>query len=261
MWKSLPIQTEGVSGREFSPIDRNFQYTRYPEVNVTEWKNVTRSLKQWFTQTWKDSFGTQRDPLHSSDLVGWIPNNGTIVARYGHWIGTTKSKNVAYINFLWVYPDARNEGVAKKLILSVANEICKIHGNDTTFMFEVDTVPESLNQRRAIPMCRYDFVWIPFCPSSVMWKRVSIKNIGAVPGFHGKLNKGFQLYQNDFGDKLLLDSNDDIVWYTSFLSIFTFNRLNKIGTYCRFFSPYGRCAIYAENMYFTPTFSTHYILG
>lgn len=261
MWKSLPIQTRGITGREFSPIIRNIEYERFSDVNVMQWNKVQPTLKQWFLSIWRTAFGTQRDPLNKNDLVGWIPNKGVIAGRYGHWIGSSYSKHVAYINFLWVDPSSRNEGIAKKLILSVANEICKLHGKDTTFMFEVDQIPESLNKRSAVPICRYDFVWIPFCPSSVNWKRISLDKICDIQGFHGRKNKGFRLYQNDFGDRLLLDSNDDIVWYTNFTSIFTFNRLNLSGTYCRFFSAFGRSAIYAENMYFTPTCSTHYILG
>lgn len=251
-----------MRGEEFQPIQKNVSYQRFENVNITKWGETSSDTKQWCESIWKEAFGTTRTPLNNEDLVGWIPHKGTIVSRYGYWIGESKSRNVIYVNFLYVSPECRGDGVARQLILSMCNESTKLWGASTPFMFEVDEIPKSLVDIDAQPMCRYSYVWVPFnkLHKSRQWRKRSTKHISLLKGFHGK-HTGFRLYQNAIGDKILFDCNDDIVWFTNMFSLTTFDRHTKDGAYCRIFTPFGKSAVFAENMYFTPSYTSHYILG
>lgn len=261
MWKSLPIQTSKLKGKDYTSIDKNIVYDRFPDVNVQTWKDVSNDVRQWCQTIWRDEFGTSRSPLNDADLVGWIPSKGTIVAHYGQWIGDTHSRNIVYINFLYVAPTCRGEGIAKRLILSVSHESQKIWGNSIPFFFEVDRIPQSLIEIDAQPICRYRYLWIPFYQTETKkWKQINLSCIRFLKGFHGG-NAGFKLYQNTFGDKILFDCNDDIVWYTYIFSLTSFDGFPSDGAYCRIFCPTGESAVFAENMYFTPSYGTHYLLG
>ena len=261
MWKSLPIQTKNMRGDDYAPIDRTIVYERFPDVIVKQWKDVTPNIRQWCQSIWKEAFGTSRSPLNDADLVGWIPTKGTIVARYGHWIGESRSRNIVYVNCLYVSTVSRGEGLAKHLILSVSHEAQKIWGNSIPFFFEVDKIPDSLLDIDAQPICRYRYSWIPFYPADHRkWKQIKLTSTRFLKGFHGK-SSGFRLYQNTFGDKILFDCNDDIVWYTYALSLASFDGFPAKGAYCRIFCSTGESAVFAENMYFTPSYGTHYLLG
>lgn len=259
MWNSFPIQTHlNKDGIEGSLIDRDYKYERFPDVCVTTWKECPSDIRGWCKHIWHSIFKTVRDPIGDNDLIGWIPSKGTITAKYGKWIGENKSKNVVLINYLYIDPSQRGKNLANQLIQSIGNESAKIWGT-TTFLFEADVIPSSLSKKGAIPLCKYHYGWIPFVPSKLdTWKEIPITEISS-KGFHGNMN-GYKLYQNTFGDKLLFDPNDDIVWYTNFYSIFSFDGFLIGGAYCRVFTPYGSSAIFAHNMYFTPSYSTHYLL-
>lgn len=263
MWKSLPIQTTDMRGEDFHSINKDFNYQRFDNVIIKKWGEVPSDIKTWCKTLWKDNFGTSRTPLNNDDLVAWIPEKGTIAARYGHWIGESHSREVTYINCLYVSPSCRGEGAAMQLILSVCNESSKRWGNSIPFMFEVDKIPQSLIEISAQPICRYSYLWVSFKKKTSNisnWKRIHIRNISMNKGFHGK-RTGFRLFQNAIGDKILFDSNDDVVWYTSMMSLVTFDGFVKEGAYCRIFTPFGKSAVFAENMFFTPSYNTHYILG
>ena len=259
MWNSFPIQTHSNNnGIEGSLIDHAYKYERFSDVQVTLWKECPPKIKQWCKHIWHSVFKTVRDPIGDDDLIGWIPSKGTITAKYGKWIGEQKSKHVVLINYLYVDPSYRGKNLANHLIQSIGNESAKLWGS-TTFLFEADVIPQSLTKKGAIPLCRYHYGWIPFVPSSTdIWKEIPIDKIES-KGFHGNMS-GYKMYQNTFGDKLLFDPNDDIVWYTNFSSIFSFNGFLIGGAYCRVFSPWGASAIFAHNMYFTPSYTTQYLL-
>lgn len=261
MWNCLPIQTSEMKGNEYSSIDRGFEYQRSDHVVVRPWKDVQRNIKNWAQTIWKHEFGSVRSSLNDKDLLGWIPDIGTIAAHYGRWIGTTRSKHVVYIDCLYVSPIHRGEGVAKDLIMSICNE-CQIRwGKGLSFFFEVDEIPKSLKHKGAVPLCRYSYAWVPFLNSNSqpVWKQIpKTKTLSSLKGFHG--GAGLRLYQNASGDKMLFDSNNDIVWYTNILSLYTFDGFKALGAYCRIFSSIGSSAVFAENMYFTPSYTEHYVL-
>jgi hypothetical protein len=244
MWASFPIQTSS-GGVECSMIDKGFQYTRYPEVTVSQWKDV--SNKQYFLDLWKEIFGMRRCPLTQDDMVGYIPQKGTIVAKYGYWVGHDKSRQAVYINCLFVEKGHRKEGIATKLIQSITFESCKRWGS-IPFFFEVEEIPLSLIKRNAEPVCRYSYVWIPFIGGDIQWKTTSLDILKNMKGFHSF--EGWQAY-TDGTDYIVFDSNDDIVWYSSVWCLPFFNGFLTMGAHCRVVG-WGGSAVFAENMYFTP---------
>lgn len=250
MWRSLPIQTweQGDEGSMIRPM----KYPRHKDVHVSQWKDVPPTIREWCLTRWAETFGTVRTPLSDDDFLGWIPQKGAVAAKYGKWIGHSRSRKVLYINLLFVETSHRNEGNAPKLILSIAHECCNVWG-DVPFLFEVDSIPRSLIERGAQSLCRYHYVWIPFVvhhPSK--W------TIGSLPdtrGFRGSC-AGWNVFVRN-NHSIVFDSNDDIVWYSDLTSLLTFDRLP--GAYCRVFSPTGTSAVFAENMYF-PSSAAHYLL-
>ena len=261
MWNSLPIQTKSdKGGLEFTRIEPSIQYERFSNVEVTSWKDAPPDIRTWCRNVWRDQFKTERDPVSDEDLVGWIPSKGMITAKFGKWVGTTRSRPSVYVNYLYVNPKYRSQGLAKHLILSISHEANKKVGSSSVFLFETDVIPASLTSRGAQALCRYHYMWLPFVSSSKNWKQdTDFSFLDQEKGFHGS-REGFKLYSNST-DKVLFDCNDDIVWYTSFLSLFTFDGFDAKGAFCRVFSPFGTSAVYAENMYFNPTYTSHYLLG
>ena len=259
MWKTLPIQTAtDRGGYEGTNMVEYIEYKRDPEVVISTWKDTPTNIREWCQSIWKDVFSTKVDPLNEADLVGWIPKKGTITAKFGNWIGETRSRKVVYINYLFVDPHFRGENLASKLILSICNEATLRYGNNIPFMFEVDIIPKSLTDRGAQPICRYHYTWIPFTLFG-NWKQTEI-DISKEKGFHG-FYSGWRMFKNNKGDKIVFDSNDDIVWYSNILELPTFDGFLIAGAYCRIFSPFGTSAVFAENMYFNPSYMTHYVLG
>lgn len=262
MWNSLPIQTKSdKGGLEFTRIEPSIQYERFSNVEVTSWKDAPSDIQTWCRNVWRDQFKTQRDPVCDEDLVGWIPSKGMITAKFGKWLGETRSRPSVYVNYLYVDPQYRSQGLAKHLILSVSHEANKKVGSSSVFLFETDVIPKSLTSRGAQPLCRYHYIWIPFVSSSYWKQDTDFSSVEKEKGFHGT-REGFKLYRkSNSTDKIMFDCNDDIVWYTNFWSLFTFDGFDSKGAFCRVFSPFGTSAVYAENMYFTPTYMSHCLLG
>jgi len=257
MWKSFPIQTEATTGGvECQLIDPSFTYTRFEEVQVSEWKDVDPGIQKWCMSIWTDNFGMVRCPLADTDLVGWIPRKGTIVGKRGYWVGQTRSRSAVYITNLYVDPLFRSEGLARKLIHSVAAT-----GGNTAFLFEVDVIPKSLQERAAQPLCKFGYTWVPFTSISKppRWKPIEVR-LGDKKGFHSACT-GWQAFQDPAGNQAVFDANNDIVSYTSLLALHTFDGFPAGGAYCRMFTPMGTSAVFAQNMYFPPSWSESYMLG
>lgn len=269
MWNSLPIQTKKDKGIEFTRIEPTVQYERFSDVEVTTWNDAPSDIKTWCRNVWRDQFKTERDPISENDLVGWIPSKGIITAKFGKWVGEIRSRPSVYVNYLYVDPKYRSQGLAKHLILSVSHEANNKAGSSSVFLFETDVIPKSLTSRGAQALCRYHYVWIPFlfdappsdCRGRYWQLDTDFSILDQEKGFHGS-KEGFKLYRKiNSTDKVLFDCNNDIVWYTSFWSLFTFDGFDSKGAFCRVFSPFGNSAVYAENMYFSPTYMSHYLLG
>jgi hypothetical protein len=265
MWRAFPIQTRDTKGEDCSILDPSFQFDRHDTVQVRPWKDVEPSIREWCVTLWKQEFGTVRTPLKDTDLVGWIPGKGTIVATRGYWIGTHRSRNAVYISHLVVVSSYRSEGLARQLIPSISNEACKAWGHPMSFLFEVDTIPASLKARGAVPVCRYSYVWVPFRPASEtrQWTRLATVPLDTQKGFHGGYT-GWEAYKHaSTGAILVLDANQDIVWYTSWMALGSFDGTELAGAYCRVFTPFGTSVVFAQNTYLVPSsgMSDHYILG
>lgn len=260
MWKSFPIQTSSDRGDECATIQRGFKYTKYEDVEISEWKSVPANVKQWCLSLWKEHFGTQRDPNSDSDLVGWIPSKGVIVAKYGRWIGNTRSRNAVYVDHLYVSPLNRGERLAEHLIHSICYESCARWGDSLAFLFEVDSIPQSLTDRGAQPLCRYHYTWILFTSieKPPKWKPCSLDILKTKKGFHAGFG-GWKAY-TDGENYIVFDSSNDIVWYSSATVLHTFDGFTIVGAYCRIFSPLGSSAVFAENMYFDPSAMVHYVI-
>jgi len=259
MWETFPIQKGGVSGPDCQTIDRTFLYKKSEDVVVMPWKEVDEPTKKWCVSLWKEQFNGGK--LGDDDLVGWIPSQGTIVAKYGKWIGKTRSRNVGYINYLYVTPLFRKGGVANRLIETILYHGCLRWGSSTGFLFEVQSVPRSLSLQNPDYMCRFSYVWVPFTLKSAekKWKPADFRPyLSNEMGFIGNYTgwKGYK-YEEDI---LVFDSHGDIVWYSNVLTLCTFDGFETSGAYCRIFSPLGNVTVFAENMYFTATFG-HHVLG
>ena len=263
MWKSLPIQTESDRGDDGARILSHNPMVHDPAVTISLWKDVPPEIRQWCLSIWSDAFGTVRTPLDHTDLLGWVPRKGTIVGKVGRWIGESRSRPVGYVSCLWVDELHRKEGLARALIHSIAAEGCKQWGESSAFLFEVDTIPRSLADRGAVPVCRYSYTWVPF--TSIQrppkWIPTTFEALATVKGFHSLHYTGWKAFK--YGeDVIVLDSSNDIVWYSSWISLSTFDGLPLPGAYCRVFSPFGPSAVYAQNMYATPfSIGAHVLLG
>ena len=263
MWKSLPIQTVTDRGDDGARILSVNPLTRDPSVEIAPWKDVPAEVKQWCLSIWSDAFGTVRTPLGDDDLLGWIPRKGTIVAKYGTWVGETRSRPVGYVSCLYVDDLYRKEGLARLLIQSIANEGCRLWGASMAFLFEVDRIPASLEERGAMPVCRYTYTWIPFASIQrpPKWTSTTFEILDSVKGFHFPHYTGWKAFAYN-GEVIVLDSSNDIVWTSNWLVLSTFDGLPLPGAYCRVFTPFGTSAVYAENMYFTPfPVGAHILLG
>jgi hypothetical protein len=263
MWETFPIQTESTSNPECQTIDTDFIYNKWDEVTTVFWKDIPVPVKQWCISLWKYHFKIVRDGMDDNDLVGYIPGQGTVVAKRGKWIGQSKSRTVGYINYLFVNPLSRSKGMAKKLIETILHRTCQEWSDVRAFLFEVQHVPKSLSKKTSHYMCRFSYMWIPFLGSSEtpQWKSfLDFKD-------YLKNKKGFIGTQTDWRaykcgeDIIIFDTHDDIVWYSSVTSLCSFDGFSADGAYCRVFSPFGNVTVYAENMYFQSGIMTHYLLG
>lgn len=232
-----------MGGPECEMIVPHFNYTKYPDVRVTEWKNTTN--KETLLSLWKHIFGMVRCPLHDEDLVAHIPQKGTIVAKYGTWVGLSRSRHAVYITYLFVEKQWRKTGVARRLIHSITHASTQKWG-DVPFLFEVEQIPPSL--AHAQPVCRYSYIWIPFVGGGLQWKETSLSVLAKKIGFHACT--GWVAYHDGL-DYIVFDANNDIVWYSSVWALPTFH---GEGAYCRIFG-WGSGAVFAENMYFNASLS------
>jgi hypothetical protein len=260
MWEAFPIQTHTDRGEDCQTIIRGFVYTAYPEVTVSVWKDVPVSVKTWCFSIWNDTFGTVRYPLGDEDVLGWIPQKGTIIAKRGIWIGQSRSRPIVYVNCLHVADHVRGQRLAEKLIHSIG-VYSTTHWNIPSFLFEVAKAPKSITDRGAEPIYQFSYMWITFTSISKppKWKRVSPRKcLDLLKGFHGSY-AGWRAYFNE-GNYIVFDAHNDIVWYTSYALLHTFDGFPIGGAYCRVTTKFGTTRVYAQNMYFTPK-NEVYILG
>uniref|UniRef100_A0A6C0I7G8 N-acetyltransferase domain-containing protein n=1 Tax=viral metagenome TaxID=1070528 RepID=A0A6C0I7G8_9ZZZZ len=263
MWKTFPIQTTQTTNPECQSIDSAFTYKKWDEVTTCFWKDTPIKIKQWCLSLWRFHFKIMRDGMDDGDLIGYIPGQGTIIAKHGKWIGSVRSRTVGYINYLFVDASKRGGGLAQKLIETILNRARQEWINITAFLFEVRQTPPSLAQKTSHYMCRFSYVWIPFFADSDIpeWKPfLEFKEyLQSKKGFVGSYTD-WRAYRKD-ENIIVFDSHDDIVWYSSFISLPSFDGFQTDGAYCRVFSPFGNVTVYAENIYFTPSSTTHYLLG
>ena len=240
MWKSFPIQTVEDRGDDGARIVSHNPLVHDPAVTLSLWKDAPPEIRQWCLSIWSDVFATVRTPVADEDILGWIPHKGTVVAKSGRWIGESRSRPASYVSCLYVDELHRKEGVANALIHSIAAEGCKRWGPTTAFLFEVDTIPKSLHERGAAPVCRYSYTWVPFTTIQrpPKWEPITLEKLQTVKGFHSLHYTGWKAFK--YGeDMVVLDSSNDIVWYSSWLSLSTFDGLPLPGAYCRVFTPFG----------------------
>ena len=144
--------------------------------------------------------------------------------------------------------------------LSIRLPMKHVHagGNPNRFCLKWN-IPPSLLAIKATPVCRYNYVWIPFHSSKTPAWTPSKLSLKSEKGFHGKY-PGWLSYSNQ-SDTIVFDSCGDIVWYTNFSTLSTFDGFLSNGAYCRVFHPLGSFAVFAQNMYFEPSAFTHYLLS
>ena len=243
MWDALPIQRYGeTEGTEFGEtIDPGVQYPSYPEVCVSEWRNVDLPTRRWAMSLWCVHFGIKRCPIGPLDLFMWIPYVSTLVAKLGTLYVDSTKIDMATVHCNYVDPAMRGRGLAQKMILTMANRL-----SPRKFMFELQNVPKSLNS--AVPFRRFLYVWIPqLFPST--FSEVSVDTCG-IPGFHPDSWEGYRMFRDSNGKRILLDPHDDIVWCDNDItSVMSFH--GSSSRYVRWFSPYGNICVYAQNMRFS----------
>jgi GNAT superfamily N-acetyltransferase len=240
-------------------INRDFQYTVSPEIRVSPWKDVPQKIKDWAISIWEDIFKSQRNFMGDDDLFIWIPRVATLFAKHGRWIGESKSFYAVYVTCNYVDADYRGQGISGNMILTMANKATEIWG-PTPFLFEVQDIPRGLVGVE--PLLRFSYVWIPFVDICVppRWKRVDISIVKGYHGFHVDSTEGYQCFSHN-GQIILLDSLNDIIYYTDALVLHTFDGIQLGGAWCRFFSPWGSTRVFLHNMYFDPLPSMkHYML-
>lgn len=251
MWDIFPIQCKEDKGAHLSTIKPDYNYTRYPDVIIKEWKDVPVEVKRWTWILWKDEFGAFRTPLGPNDLLAWIPKKATLVARRGYWVDKNKSKPMIMIHCNYTHREYRGKGIAERMIHSLGHVGRQMWSIDS-FIFEVKQVPKSLVLRNAIPLRRFNYSWIPTMTTDVNWVRMKhrelIQYVFRQQGFHYKGMEGCVGFKNSVsGNSIILDSHNDVVFYDSTGDLTT---LGDIGHYCRVFSKFGSHHLYAENMYF-----------
>jgi len=248
MWDALPIQRCGDHDRGFGDtIDPTVQYPSYPEVCVSEWRNVDLPTRKWAMSLWYVHFGIKRCPVGPRDLFLWIPYVSTLVAKLGALRIDSANIDMATVHCNYVDPSRRGEGLAQKMILTMANRL-----SPRKFMFELQNVPASL--KSAVPFRRFVYVWIPQVFSNT-FAEVSVDARG-IPGFHPNSWEGYRMFRDGEGRRILMDPHDDIVWCDSIASVLSFHGGGSGGRYVRWFSPYGNICVYAQNMRFSAELST-----
>ena len=255
MWDVFPILCDPLSDDRFElkTIKPGYKYTRFPEVLVEYWYDVPKDVKKWCETIWADEFGCMRNPLSTDDLLAWIPNQGTLIARNGRWVDDTKSKPMVYISCNYVHPEMRGYRLAEKMINSIAVEACN-RWNNEAFLFEIREVPKSLKMRGAIPVARFDYLWIPSSYTDDKWEVIRKKDISnslfRIKGFHPSSFGDCKGYRHTESKRIvILDSHDDVVYYDSVFDLYS---LPNSGHYVRMFSSTGAHHYFIENMYFRP---------
>jgi hypothetical protein len=249
MWDVFPIHCEGTSGTPLSTIHPQYPYIRDPDVQVALWHDVPPDVKEWARMIWNDEFTCVRTPLASCDLFAWIPGQATLLARKGYWIGHQKSKPMAMVTCNYVHPLLRGHRLAERMISSIGYEV-QAQWSIDVFLFEVHRVPQTLRRRGAVPVCRFEYAWIPtFLPDN-RWKLLPSRQIRRIlrgrPGFHSKTYPGCIGYRHaDTARVVILDAYEDVVMYESWMDLTT---LPGDGRYCRVPHPAGQVHIFAENM-------------
>jgi hypothetical protein len=261
MWDVFPIQCQGTTGRPLQTIVPDYPYTRYTEVQVSEWKDVPEDVKRWCQMIWKDEFDCQRTPIAATDLLAWIPEQATLTARRGYWVDTYQSKPMVLMNANYVHSMLRGHRLAEKMITSLAHEVHK-QWNIDAFLFEIQKVPSSLIRRRAEPIASFQYVWVPTLFVDPDW-RVMKPNalrdaLRTRRGFQSATYPGMIGYRHAGHKRIVvLDSHDDAVVFESMTDVAT---IPGHGRYCRVFHPFGPFKLYVENMYFEPQIATDNIL-
>lgn len=259
MWETLPIQRNN-RGPDFSFIHREEEYPSYSDVECQYWKDVPYNIKVWCLSLWQDVFNIKRNPIEKNDLLFWISQKGVLVAKYGNFVGSSKSRKMVYVCYNFICEQFRGEGLSKNLILTMANKCKELYG-PITFMFELRTTPTSL--KSAIPFMKFTYVWIPFLSvqDPPKWKQTfNYSFLKGYAGFHCIKWKGYKAFK--FGDQhILLDPANDIVYYDNYLSLYSFDGMKLPGAYCRVFSPFGDKTVFVQNLYFDdPDYFTHFLL-
>jgi len=253
MWAELPIQRYGdPPGPELECIRPGHVYARFDDVSVAKWKDVPQDVQTWALNVWSHAFSVVRTPVAPDDLLIWIPESSTLVARRGVWAGAQKSTRMHYVTLNYVVPAKRGQSLAKRMILSMCHEVSK-EDNCAKFMFELHDVPRSLYS--AVPILRFSYVWIPFLATE-SWEKIDAAGF-CRSGFRADTWPGFELYSCK-GNHIFIDPHDSVVWYDSFDSLMTFDK--RAGASVRLFWPFGKVRTYAENMYFSAAAGTEHVL-
>lgn len=254
MWDVFPIQCQGDKGSPLKTIIPNYKYTVYDEVNVKPWKEVPDEVKRWCMTIWNDEFNCIRCPAGGDDLLFWIPKQGMLLGKKGIWVDELKSKRVVYVSCNYVHPEMRKQRVSERLIHMVGHKANELWNIDS-FIFEAAKFPRTLLKRNAIPIAKFQYTWVPTMMIDKEWKEITnneIKNyIYGKEGFYPDECVGCIGFQHSKSKNIIvLDYNDDVVAYDSYLDLTT---LNGKGHYCRVFSELGMFYFFAENMYFERT--------
>lgn len=260
MWESLPIQRDYNKGNNFSFIFRDKKYTAYDDVEFSRWKKVPSHIQSWSLSIWEDHYETRRNPAGENDMLFWVPQKGMLLAKYGHFVGNSKSRRMIYVCYNYVCKPYRGEGVSERLILTMANKCRETYG-PITFMFELQSVPRSLST--AVPFMKFSYIWIPFFTLEIppKWKETrDLSFLKRHPGFHSIHYKGYKAFEYN-GEHILFDPINDIVYYDNYMSLFSFDGMKLPGAYCRVFNPFGNYHVFVQNMYFDkPDYFVHNIL-
>jgi hypothetical protein len=150
---------------------------------------------------------------------------------------------MALVQCNYVDPTRRREGLAQKMILTMANKL-----SPRKFIFELQSVPKSLAD--ATPFLRFSYVWVPHLWNG-KYAEVLPLDAHGIPGFHPDSWAGYRMFRSGMA-RVLLDPHDDIVWYDG-CDVWDLAGFPEQGCsrYVRWFSPYGNIRVYAQNMYFT----------
>lgn len=243
MWDALPIRrrTNQASGQNMTAIDPDVSYPKYADVCVKKWREVDVHTQKWAMSLWCVHFGIRRCPVGPDDFFAWIPYVATLVAKLGVWRQEQHRVPTACIGCNYVDPAHRGKGLAQHMILTMAHTL----STQRTFMFELQTVPKSLDD--AVPFLRFSYVWVPalFSGGYVEVPRIDARGI---PGFHPDSWDGYRMFTNPAGQRVITDPHDDIVWSDDGNPL-AFD--GPSSRYVRWFSPYGNIRVYAQNMHFS----------